>query len=661
MTTIPASELVNVIPSVLPAGGTAVDTIGLLLTTSTRPPTGAVLSFGGATAVQNYFGGSSGEFAFAQDYFPGFDGSDVKPSALLVAQLNLTAVSGYLRGGNVSGLTLAQLQAISGSLDVVVDGYPRNASSVNLSGAGSFSIAAGTIQTALNAADPTEASITASIGATFTGSGSGTNLTTSATVGLISIGDTVAGTGISANTTILSQTSGTPGGNGVYVTSQSSTASGSCTASSNVLDVTVVGSGTVAPGQSLTGAGVTEVVITGQLTGTTGGVGTYSLAGTAQQVASESMTAVGTPVAVTYDSQSGAFVISSGITGAGSTAAFATGSIAASLALTSATGAVLSQGRAAVTSSTFAAFMNALVAVNSNWATFTTLSDPDNSGFAFKEAIAAWKNTQNARFAYVAWDLDQSPTTQLPATSSFGYALANNGDSGTCLLAGETSAGWSSTTAPLLAAFVMGAAASIDFEEKDGRITFAYKSQAGFTATVVDQSAGDNLAGNPQAVPAARGNGYNFYGAYAQGNSSNVWFQRGFVTGSFLWLDSYINQIWLNSSFQAAFLAALGTAKSVPYNAAGNAFWREVAAAPIAAGRSFGAFAPGTIDAAQAAEVNGNAGANIANTLQAQGYYLQILNADAATRAARASPPMKFFYLDRGSVQAITLSSIAVQ
>lgn len=58
-------------------------------------------------------------------------------------------------------------------------------------------------------------------GATFTGntSGSSTTITVSAITGTIGIGDVITGTGIPANTTIVSQTSGTVGGNGVYVMS----------------------------------------------------------------------------------------------------------------------------------------------------------------------------------------------------------------------------------------------------------------------------------------------------------------------------------------------------------------------------------------------------------------------------------------------------------
>lgn len=650
MSTIPASEIVAVNPSVLSAGGNSIDVIGLLLTTNVRVPIGTVASFPDALSVSDYFGASSTEATIAGFYFSGFDGSSRKPGSVLFAQYPSTAVAAYLRGGNISELTLAELQAISGTLSVVVDGYTRS-NSVNLSGAGSLSNAASTIQTDLNTAPATEASFTGHFGATFTGTQVGTALTAASVVGTISVGDVIAGTGVTTGTTILAFVSGTEGSDGVYTTSVSGTASSAaCTATSTVLEVTVLGSGTLAVGQTVVGSGVTVGTIITALGTGTGSTGTY-IVNDAQEVASEAMTTTPTPVVVSYDSVSGAFIITSGVTGAASTVAFATGSIAADLLLTSATGAVTSQGSAAATP---AAFMNGIVEVTTDWVTFMTLFNPDASGSTNKQAFAAWKDTQNNRYAYSCWDTDVTPTATLPATSSLGYVLAHNGDSGTSL-------NWSddATNGPELAAFICGAAASIDFTERNGRITFAFKAQAGLTPTVTTATVANNLAGSPQA--ASRGNGYNFYGAYAQANSSFTWYQRGFVTGDFLWLDSYINQIWLNSSFQTALLVLMQNARSIPYNAAGNSLIQAALADPIAAGLNFGAYAPGTISAAQIAEVNADAGANIASTLQTQGYYLQVLNASSTVQAARGSPPCKFFYLDRGSVQAITLSSIAVQ
>jgi hypothetical protein len=645
LSTIPASDLVAVTPSVLAAGGTGLDLTGLFLTLTARVPLGTVSTFTSQAAVASYFGASSQEAALASIYFEGFSTKSKIPGALKFATYNQLASAAYLRGGNISGLTLAQLQAISGSLNVTVDGYPRNASSVNLSSATSFSSAAALIQTALNAVDPSEASVTASIGASMTASIGTTVLTVSAVSGgIISVGDTVVGAGVAANTVITSPGTGT-GGTGTYNINNSQTVgSESMTTNSNVLDVTALLSGAVAPGQSVTGAGVTEVVVLAQLTGTTGGVGTYSLAGAAQHVASETMTLVGTPVTVTYDSVSGAFIITSGITGVASTIAFATGTIAATLLMTLATGAVLSQGAGAAIP---ASFMGALIAVDRQWANFATTFDPDGgSGNTVKQAFAAWVTTQNDRYAYVTWDTDASPTATSPATSSLGYILEQAENSTTMLM-------WAvdSTQGPIKAAFVMGTAASINFTQTAGRITFAYKSQGGLVADVTTETAAANLLAN----------GYNFYGAYGAANANFIFLQNGKTTGPFEWFDSFENQIWLNQGFQSDLLTLLSNLNSLPYTTAGNSLISQALTPRIKQALAFGAFAPGNIAADQIAQVNAMAGIDISNVLQTQGWYLQILPASSTVRAARGSPPATFWYLDRGSVQQINLASVAVQ
>ena len=59
---------------------------------------------------------------------------------------------------------------------------------------------------------------------TGTGTSTGTtSLTMSAVTGTIPIGATMTGAGVPANTIIVSQTSGTTGGNGVYVTNNATT------------------------------------------------------------------------------------------------------------------------------------------------------------------------------------------------------------------------------------------------------------------------------------------------------------------------------------------------------------------------------------------------------------------------------------------------------
>jgi hypothetical protein len=497
---------------------------------------------------------------------------------LLFAQFPVSSVSAYLRGGNVSGVSLVTLQGYNGVLALSIDGSLKSAN-INLATATSFSNAASIIGSALGIRGAQTASVTGSIGGTTL------NVTSLISGNPLAAGQIVSGTGVTAGTYIVQQ-----------------------------------------------------------LTGTTGGVGTYQVS-PSQTAGLQTLTIYA--AGASYDSQSGGFIIVSPTSGASSTITYGSGALATSLSLTLAGGAVTSQGAIAQTVTSIAAFMNAVTNVTTNWVTFMAIFDPDvslaTSSNTAKQAFAAWKDLQNDRYAYIVSDPDASPTTTVPATASLGQVLAGNGDSGSFLVYEPTGVN--------IAAFVCGAAAAINFDETNGRITFAYKWQDGLTAAVSDATTAQNLLDN----------GYNFGGAYGAANQNFVWLQNGQVTGDFEWLDSYINQIWLNNALQLALLDLLQNAPAIPYDPAGQTLIEQALSDPINAGLNFGAFAPGSVSNSQAAQINGAAGAQVSDSLQAQGYYLQVLPASATVRAARGSPPINFWYLDRGSIQQITMASIAVQ
>lgn len=410
--------------------------------------------------------------------------------------------------------------------------------------------------------------------------------------------------------------------------------------------------GTLAVGQTVVGSGVAAGTIITALGTGTGGAGTY-IVNNSQSVGSESMTTQPTPAVVTYDSVTVAFIITSGISGPPSTAAFATGTLAPTLLLDQADGAVLSQGAAAATP---AAFMDALIESFQNFATFTTLFDPDNSGFANKLLFSQWVDGTNDRFAYSSWDTDPNPATELPATGSYGYALQQGGESGTVLHGGQSGVG-----SPLnLAIAWMGMAASIDFEAVGGRITFAYKSQAGMVATATTETAFTNLAGNPQSA-GSFGNGYNCYAAIATANASFQNYQRGTISGPFKWADTYVNAIWLTNAMQVDLLNLFATANAIPINAAGAGMIRTALMPTILQGLDFGAYSPGVaLSGTQIASVNANAGFDIATPLANNGWYLLVRPASAAVRQNRGPWQVVFFYVDAGSVQSISLSTVAL-
>lgn len=148
---------------------------------------------------------------------------------------------------------------------------------------------------------PAGASATGSIGATFTATAAGTALTVTAVTGLISIGDTIAGTGVPTGTSIIDQVSGTTGGAGVYTTSEVTTAAdATVTSFGKVVDVTAVGSGTLSVGDAVTGTGVPAgATIASQVSGPTGGVGVYTLDVPATAYAASTTLTVAGGIAVT--------------------------------------------------------------------------------------------------------------------------------------------------------------------------------------------------------------------------------------------------------------------------------------------------------------------------------------------------------------------------
>ena len=101
---------------------------------------------------------------------------------------------------------------------------------------------------------------------------------------------------------------------------------------------------------------------------------------------------------------------------------------------------------------------------------------------------------------------------------------------------------------------------------------------------------------------------------------------------------------------------------SIPYNTQGNSLIYSAALNPINAAINFGAIRTGiNVSAAQAAQIQYVTGVNAAPTIASQGFYLQIAEATAETRAARQSPPITLYYQDGESVQQITIASIVIQ
>lgn len=286
------------------------------------------------------------------------------------------------------------------------------------------------------------------------------------------------------------------------------------------------------------------------------------------------------------------------------------------------------------------ALMNEISGQTQAFTGFTTTWEPT---LAQKQAFATWTAGQSDRYWYVPWDTDEQALNP-QNSASFGTWLQNQNIDGTTLIYKD----------PLAAAFCLSWMASLDFSATSGRTTLCFRRSGLLTPSVTDATTAATL----------RANGYNFYGAYANGLGRFQWLEDGHVSGAFLWADSYINQIWLNASLQSALLNLLLGVGQIPYNTEGDGLISAAVQDTINQALRFGVIRPGVaLSSTQKQQINRTAGTTISDTVQSRGWYFQPNASTAPTdiRVARRSPPCRFWYTDGQSVQSINLASIEVQ
>ena len=624
---IDASQLVSITDRTIDGGGTGLEFNGLILTRSNEIPAGGVVSYPDAAAVGDAFGLQSLEYDLAQRYFTGFVNSNVKPRTLLFARYVDEDVAAWLQGAPVTA-TLEQIRAVnSGGLTVSIDGEQHALAALDFSGVTSFSQAAQVIQTALAPA------VTPATAGTLHGGEISTAIDDFKLVTAGKLNISIDGTPHELTALNFSSADDLAGVAAVLDTALTAWATVQLE-----VDHLLIASKTTGASSSVGFASDPESASRAAPADLAAALGLTQAAGA---TATQGTDAVTPPApTVTFSSLGNVFRITSGTTGADSSVSYATppagGSADAAtlLGLTEAAGAIVSPGMAARSE---AENLEAVVKATRNWVTFMTAWEPELES---KLAFARWCNGYAPRYLYAAWDTDIKATQQL-ATGTFAEQVTELGYAGTAPVYGQARH----------AQFVLAAAASIDFDETKGRITFAYKAQDGLEATCDDGTIAQTLIAK----------GYNFYGDYATANDEFRFFQRGVCSGSAAWIDTYIDKIALNNDLQLALVNLFANAKSLPYNRDGYAQIEAAALDPINKYLNFGAIRQGiTLSSAQASQVNTEAGIKISDTLSQRGWYLQVRDATAQVRAARTSPPCKLWWTDGGSIQQLEMSSTTI-
>lgn len=341
--------------------------------------------------------------------------------------------------------------------------------------------------------------------------------------------------------------------------------------------------------------------------------------------------------AITYDADRSAFVLLTTVAGEVATSTAITGTLANSVGLSAASGALLqAQG---VDADTPATAMNRIRIQTGNWGFFTTAWQPT---LADRLAFAAWTSGTASEFGYASWDSDAA-ALQPDNPASFGATVFSTPYQGVVPMFGGVDS----------AAGVLAWAASSNYLMIEGRNTLAFRQfTAGVSPTVTDLAAASALESNH----------YSYVGSFANAANDYSVVYAGECSGQFRWADTYLNQIWLRRTLQQALFETLLAYKSLPYNADGyNAVYQGAQDTVGQATRNGVIRAGVALSPSQRAQINAQAGFDIAGEVANRGWYLQVTDPlSVSVRAERGSPVVNFWYCDGGSIQKITVSSTAV-
>lgn len=203
-----------------------------------------------------------------------------------------------------------------------------------------------------------------------------------------------------------------------------------------------------------------------------------------------------------------------------------------------------------------------------------------------------------------------------------------------------------------MAAFVSGCFASVAWERNNAVITQAFKRSALVSPNVTSDDEYDAL----------NEKGYSFIGNFACRNSEfNIAYQGLTVYGDFKYLDSLINDIWLNSKVQTSVFFGLQQMDAVPYNEQGYASVKAWMLDAMEAGLKNGVIRAGvTLNETQKDTLFNLLGDDYSADLYQNGFLILVLDPGAQVRGMRGSPETYYVYTSGGSIHCVHGESIVV-
>ena len=347
-----------------------------------------------------------------------------------------------------------------------------------------------------------------------------------------------------------------------------------------------------------------------------------------------------TGVTGAYDSNLNAFIFTSETTGAESTIGYASApdsgtDVSATLGLTQASGAVLSQGADAMTE---AQNLDAICNVTRNWVMFTTLWEADVNE---DEAYANWAD-QDEDYCYVAWDTDKNLENQQTQASTRAAQVTNNYCIG--YVYGDFR----------LSAFALAVGASINWQRSQGMLTWFGKSASGLTPTVTDEQVADNL----ESIRC------NYYGEFATRNAEFIMFAQGTLANTrYGFFDTLIGAIWLRNKIQRSSMDGFKRTLRVPSNNRGQSLMDGWIKDPINEAINVGVIDKSLeLNESQKTQILQETGDDqAANDLFSRGYWYRITLPTPAQRATtRKSAVLTLYYAYAGSVHRMDCEIVSV-
>ena len=359
----------------------------------------------------------------------------------------------------------------------------------------------------------------------------------------------------------------------------------------------------------------------------------------------------GLDLTVTYSGTTNQFIVTQSGTGTSSTLSFFSSSgspsLATALQLTSATGAVLSQGEATMTAAqnmlnlqTYFTDQFSIFFVDTLNGTMT-----GSGGDAINLAMSAWVSGQVAsgnQYAFFLWS-NESNLENSSDTSTIWYQVTQ------ALYANVAIFDEVIYNTSDRAAAASGIFASVDLNQANSAITLAFKTQASLLPSVTSTAIATTL--DTKEI--------NYYGNIGvSGTTTQVnWFYGGYLTGPWAYIDNLVASVWTTVQIQIAIASFFGLVPQIPNDPYGDSQVRALITGVMDGNVTNGIIALGlTFDTAtsQALIAQGVNPQELTNN----GYVILKAASSQSQRQARQSAPWSVFYVKASAVQYLPINTI---